>query len=106
MNKIAEIIPRIRIIPQLGIFDYETTSPVKVGQIVLVEFHRKKVPGLIWKIKDKTSIKKIKKIIRPMNIFLEKKQLELIKWLSKTYKISLALALKTILPEIPKKWLN
>lgn len=102
---IAEIIPLIRTIPQLGVFDYTIPDVmyIKVGDIVKINFRNQEKIGLVYKIKPRSFFKKIKPIIAQIdNININKEQISLITWLAKRYKISLALAFKIIFPEIPK----
>jgi len=106
---IAEIIPLMRTIPQLGVFDYAVPEKlkVKIGDIVKINFRNKEKIGLVYKIKANTAFKKIKPLIAKIdNICLLKEQVDLITWLAKKYNISPALAFKSIFPEIPKKISN
>lgn len=80
-------------------------SSIKIGQIVEIEFNRKKTQGLITEIQKESDIKKIKEIIKIISkdfVFTEK-QIELINFFHENYFINKSLALKTIIPIMPKK---
>lgn len=102
----AEIIPQIRTIPKLGVFDYKITPGlnIKKGDIVKINFRNTEKVGLVYSIKKSSRYKKIKPVISKVDdISLSLTQLDLITWMAKKYEVSLALAFKTVFPEIPKR---
>jgi primosomal protein N' (replication factor Y) len=103
----AEVIPQIRTIPKIGVFDYAIPPAISmsVGDIVKINFRNSVINALVYKIKQDTPYKKnIKTILSRLNgDSLSQKQVDLITWLAKKYNISLCLAFKTIFPEVPKK---
>ncbi len=106
----AEIVPIVRLIRKLKYFDYKIPSElegqIKIGQIVEIEFRKKKINGVVQKIKKqtKTPQSKIKEIIKVLPIpTLTEKQLKLVNWMSDFYLLSPALIFKTTLPQIPKR---
>lgn len=78
---------------------------IKIGQIVEIEFNRKKTQGLITEIQKESEIKKIKDIIKIISkdFVFTQKQIELINFFHENYFINKSLAFKTIIPSIPKK---
>lgn len=107
----AEIIPNLRLRRSLGIFDYQVpdllVDKIKVGQLVKVDFNNQNVWSLVVKIKKETTTPKAKlkniKLIWDKDPFLSDSQIKLLFHLSQYYQVSPALALKTILPPLPRK---
>ena len=105
----AEVVPQLRMLPNLGIFDYEIPKGMKIkpGDLVEIDFRKNKYPGLVLNTKKTTYASKLKAINKKINDYqFTKQQLEFFKWFFKKYNVSPALALKTILPEIPKRVLD
>ena len=110
----VEVIPLARLPKNLFSFDYEVPEnflgQIKIGQIIKIPFHGKKINGIIAAVKNhpaeiKTAIKPFIKIIDPEEN-LDKNHLELLRWLAKYYLSSPALILKTFLPSPPQKTSN
>jgi len=110
-NKIAQIIPALRLKRDLHYFDYlipETLAKqVKSGQLVEIPFRNQIIKGVILNLLESTEvdsekIKEIYKIVDPLP-FLSSWQLELIKYLADYYFVSMAVLLKMIIPQIPKR---
>ncbi len=99
-----EVAPNQIIRTDSATFTYSSDSPLKIGQIVLIEVGKKQMTGVIFRETTKPTYptKPIKSIIedRPIPIEL----IELTKWLSKYYITPIATVLHTILPSgITKK---
>lgn len=110
-KKIAQIIPALRLNRNLHYFDYlvpeDLTNTVKAGQLVEIPFRNKLVKGVILNLAESSDLgneklKDLEKIIDPLP-FLKTWQLDLIKFMSKYYFVSMAMILKMIMPEIPKR---
>ncbi|MFH0819184.1 MAG: DEAD/DEAH box helicase [Patescibacteria group bacterium] len=102
----AEIIPKIRTIPKFGCFDYKIPDSMhlNIGDVVYINFRNSKKIGVVYKIKKTCPYKKVKEIIAVEDrLRLNKEQMILIDWLAVKYNISLSLAVKILLPEIPVK---
>ena len=110
MNKIAQVIPAVRLKRTLHYFDYsiseELSEQIKIGQIVEIPFRNQVVKGVVLNLLENSDsdyeLKPINKIIDPLP-YLASWQLELIKFMSEYYFVSMAMVLKMILPEIPKR---
>ncbi|MCX6745193.1 MAG: primosomal protein N' [Candidatus Parcubacteria bacterium] len=110
MNKIAQIIPAVRLKRSLNYFDYlipeELAEQIKIGQIVEIPFRNQAVKGVVFKLQNNNDsayeLKTLTKIIDPLP-YLAPWQLELIEFMSEYYFVSMAMVLKMILPEIPKR---
>ena len=106
---IAEIIPYAKLPRNLSVFDYTIPDEkefknIKLGQIVTINFRGRLIPGLIFKIKEKSEFPKLKKIkSAETNIILDQKQVNLLNILSDYYFTSPASFLKEFIPAIPKK---
>lgn len=110
MSKIAQIIPAVRLKRSLNYFDYaipqELADQIKIGQVVEIPFRNQNVRGVVFTLSEKTEstyeLKPITKIIDPLP-YLSAWQLELIKFMSDSYFVSMAMVLKMVMPEIPKR---
>ena len=110
MNKVAQIIPAVRLKRSLNYFDYsipnELAEQIKIGQVVEVPFRNQNVKGVIFNLLEQTAsnyeLKPITKIIDPLP-YLSSWQLELIRFMAEYYFVSMAMVLKMVLPEIPKR---
>src|SRR4030042_3206863 len=109
INMIAQIIPALRLKRKLHYFDYlvpaEFKKQIKKGQLVEIPFRNQKVKGVILNLLEKKKqedyeLKPILKIVNPQPL-LAAWQLDLTKYLSDYYFVSMSLILKTIIPEIP-----
>ncbi len=109
-NRIAQIIPALRLKRDLHFFDYEIPPELQeqtqVGQLVEIPFRNQMIKGVILNLAEesqaKFALKPINKIIDPLP-FLAKWQLDLIKDLSEYYFVSMGVLLKMIIPDIPKR---
>ncbi len=102
----AEVIPQLRTLPHLKAFDYQVPSTFNVhpGDLVQIDFRSNKYTGLVLKTKTSTRAKKVKSIEKIIDSYkFSETQLKFLQWFADYYKISPALALKTIFPEIPQK---
>lgn len=110
MIKIAQIIPAMRLKRSLHFFDYlipaELESEVKIGQVVEIPFRNQLIKGVILNLTESSDqtyeLKPLSKIIDPIP-YLAVWQLELIRFMSEYYFVSMAMVLKMILPDIPKR---
>ncbi len=110
MNKIAQIIPAVRLKRSLNYFDYlipdELAAQIKIGQLVEIPFRNQVVKGVVLNLQEKSdskyALKTIIKIIDSLP-YLAPWQLELIKFMAEYYFVSMAMVLKMMLPEIPKR---
>jgi primosomal protein N' (replication factor Y) len=110
MSKIAQIIPAVRLKRSLNYFDYsipdELESQIQIGQIVEIPFRNQNVRGVVLNLPEKTEssyeLKPLNKIIDSAPL-LSNWQLELIKFMSAYYFVSMAMVLKMVMPEIPKR---
>ncbi|MEA3272419.1 MAG: hypothetical protein U9P90_02010 [Patescibacteria group bacterium] len=107
-NLYVEIIPALRLPKQFISFDYilpdEFKNNIRAGSIVFVPFSKKTTAGIVLKIKENTKIKNIKPIKDIINNFvLPEDIIKIIFWMKDNLDISLPLAAKTVLPDIPKK---
>ena len=111
LKKVAQVIPLIRLKRDLNYFDYlipnALQGQIKIGQLVEIPFRNKNVKGVVLNLVESSKfenekLKCIEKIIDPLP-FLQNWQLDLIKFMSEHYFVSMAMVLKMIMPEIPKK---
>jgi primosomal protein N' (replication factor Y) len=111
-NKIAQIVPVTRLKRDLNFFDYivpdDLINLLKRGQLVEIPFRNKKAKGIVFDlVKDsdfkKSNLKSIDKIVDPLP-FLNNWQLKLIKFLADYYFVSMAVLVKMIIPEIPRRY--
>ncbi len=106
---IVDIIPLIRL-PNNSpdTFSYFSTFPIKEGQIVEVEFKKRKIYGFVLKVftperkrlqlkEEKIQLKPVLKIINPQPIFL-KNQFQLASWLKNYANLSFSTALTLFFP--------
>ncbi|NQU83276.1 MAG: hypothetical protein HQ536_01045 [Parcubacteria group bacterium] len=105
----AEIIPSLRLPKQFKTFDYilpdELKENVCAGSIVFIPFGKKTVLGVVVKIKEKSEIKNLKPIKSFVkDVVLPDDLIRTVFWMGNNLDVSLPLALKTILPDIPKKY--
>lgn len=103
----ARVIPALRLPRRLGIFDYSVPegTQVKPGDLVTVRFRGKSVPGLVAEINSEPSVsgKAMQPIQGVLGIALPDDLISLVSWIVRTALVSPALALKTIVPAIPKR---
>ncbi|MDD5341191.1 MAG: primosomal protein N' [Patescibacteria group bacterium] len=111
-NKIAQIIPALRLKRDLHFFDYEIPKELEgqaqVGQLVEIPFRNQLIKGVILNLLEKESefeLKPIAKILEPFP-YLKLWQLNLIKDLAAYYFVSMGILLKMIIPDIPKRAKN
>lgn len=103
----AQIIPVVKLPKSLDIFDYKIPekmlASIQIGQIVKIPFRNKLIAGLLIDIIKETkiggNIKEIDKILTTEPALTEE-QVNLAKWVSVYYCVSLATVIKTFLPEI------
>ncbi len=110
---IAEILPSIKLpnTVKSEIFSYKIPlkleDKIKVGQIVKIEFRNKKIQGIVMNISKDSTIdsKKLKEIIKILdpNITITKMQIDITNFITDNYFVNKTLALKTVIPEIPKR---
>ncbi len=88
--QIAQIVPKSRTTKE-GIFDYaippELLPMIKIGILVEVPFHGRKIKGLIIRLKPKSQISNLKSIIDvidPMPV-IDEVHINLAKWMSEYY---------------------
>jgi primosomal protein N' (replication factor Y) len=106
---IIDIIPLVRLPSKApDFFSYFSKKKIKPGNIVLVEFKKRKVFGYVWQIEsiekrrkflkeEKLELKPILKIINPFPIIFPY-QIKLAFWLKNYYNISLSTALSLFFP--------
>lgn len=88
--QIAKIVPKVRTASE-GIFDYdippELLPQIKVGILVQVPFHGRKIEGIIIEIKRSSKIENLKKIIKIINPnpMIDDVHLKLAQWMSDYY---------------------
>lgn len=108
---IAEIAPLKRLPVYLSTFSYtipkKFANKIRVGQIVEIPFKKNFINGVIIKIdpkkiSDSYRLKPISKIIT-QDPYLTKEQLILFKIISHYYMVSIATALKSFVPPVPKR---
>ena len=110
-NKIAQVIPILRLKRDLNYFDYlipeKLSKSVKIGQLVEIPFRNSMVKGVILDLvaSSKFGNKKLRQIIKIVEPtpLLAAWQIKLIKDLAQYYFVSMATILKMLIPEIPKK---
>ena len=86
----AEVVPQLRMLPNLGIFDYEIPKGMKIkpGDLVEIDFRKNKYPGLVLNTKKTTYASKLKAINKKINDYqFTKQQLEFFKWFFKKYNV-------------------
>lgn len=110
MKTIAEIAPIARLPRKLSFFDYEVPAEMEstlfVGQAVEIPLRKRKVAGIVLKLKRRTrsefkGIKPVSKVIEGLR--LPEPQVRLAKWISQYYLASLASVFKAIMPAVPKR---
>ncbi len=108
----TQILPAIRMPRTTENYTYsiplELHKKIKIGQIVEINLRNKLVQGLVTKIekeqkKTKYKLKKINKILYP-EILITKQQIKLIDFMFDYYLSAKSISLKSILPNIPKKY--
>lgn len=105
--QIAKIVPKVKTIGD-GVFDYdippELLPQIKVGILVQIPFHGRKVEGIIIEIKRSSKIEYLKKIIKIINPnpVINDTHLKLAQWMSDYYlePYSKTLFLNTTAPAI------
>lgn len=110
-NKVAQIVPMVRLKRDLAFFDYlipvEFSRQIKIGQIVEIPFRQKTVSGLVLSLAEKSQLAADKlKFIRSIvytQPLISPWQLTLIKYLANYYFVSVAVLARMIIPHIPKR---
>ena len=64
-------------------------------------FRKKKIFGVVWKIKKKSAFPYLKSVQGVTDIVLDEAQLFLLEWIFRKHKISPDIALRIIFPDIP-----
>lgn len=88
--QIAKIVPKVKTTRE-GVFDYdippEFLPQIKIGILVQVPFHGRKVEGIITEIKRSSKIENLKKIIKIIdpNPVIDDIHLKLAQWMSNYY---------------------
>lgn len=110
---IAEILPSTKLPSsvKLEIFSYKIPQKleknIKVGQIVEIEFRHKKIQGIVTDITENSTIdaNKLKEIIKILDpdSKITPMQIDITNFIAEHYFINKTLALKTVIPEIPKR---
>ncbi|MCX6746091.1 MAG: hypothetical protein NTX00_03685, partial [Candidatus Parcubacteria bacterium] len=110
-EKIAQIIPLLRLKRNLNYFDYnipqEFQNQVKIGQLVEIPFRNKLIKGVILDLVESSKfesekLKSISKIIDPPFV-LAPWQIKFIEILAEKYFVSAGVILKMFLPTISKR---
>jgi len=109
--KIVQVIPVLRLKRDLHYFDYLVPegfeNQAKIGQLVEIPFRNKNIKGVILNLVKSSEYEKerLKYVIKIIDIapLLAKWQLDLIKILADYYFVSMAMLVKMLIPEIPKK---
>jgi primosomal protein N' len=95
---IAEIIPYRRTIRGKEYFDYHIPPDMTVsrGDIVLIPFRSSTIPGLVWNMKEKSSVKSMRDIVsvNPLPFWRDENRLRLLEWFASYYFVSLPTAWK------------
>ncbi|MFC1615368.1 hypothetical protein ACFL2L_01065 [Patescibacteria group bacterium] len=105
----AKVIPITKLPRQIGIFDYLIPQKLKekiiIGQLVEINFRNQLLDGIIISIHKKSSIAKLKKILRLKDNkpFLNHNLLSLINWASFYYCVSPSALAKIIIPNLLKQ---
>jgi primosomal protein N' len=106
---IIDIIPLVRLPSKApDFFSYFSKKKIRPGNIVLVEFRKRKIFGYVWKVEpvekrrkflkeEKLELKPVLKIINPSPLILSY-QIKLAFWLKNYYNISLSTALSLFFP--------
>lgn len=109
--KVAQIIPALRLKRNLHFFDYyipkELEAQIKIGQLVEIPFRNQMVKGVVLNFAEESfnnqfELKFINKAIDPL-FGLASWQLALIRYIADYYFVSMAMVLKMLLPDIPKR---
>ncbi len=88
--QIARVVPKVKTSGE-GIFDYsippEILPDMKIGILVLVPFHGRKIEGIVIDIKRSSQITRLKPIISLIDTFpvIDKVHTELAKWMADYY---------------------
>jgi primosomal protein N' len=106
---IIDIIPLVRLPSKApDFFSYFSKKKIRPGNIVLVEFKKRKIFGYVWKVEsiekrrkflkeEKLELKPVLKIINPSPLIFPY-QIKLAFWLKNYYNISLSTALSLFFP--------
>ncbi|MFA5211669.1 MAG: hypothetical protein WC414_04230 [Patescibacteria group bacterium] len=109
---IAKIIPLKKLPGNFFVFDYEVPiflqETIRPGQMVKIEFRKKQIYGIVYKIEQKTEIKNIKTLSEIVNpeFFLTEEDLEFYLKISQIYKNAIANILKMALAPLQKNKLK
>lgn len=113
MTKYLNIIPATALtLDKTQIFTYslpkEYENKIFIGSLVQINFSSRKINGVVESFEIKKPNYKVKDILnltdeRP---FLSKEQIEMAKWISEYYWVSLGLIIKTMLPKISPRILK
>lgn len=88
--QIAKIVPKIST-SKVSVFDYEILPEqlvdIKIGVLVLIPFHGRKIEGVIVEIKKTSKLQHLKPIIKIMDPIpvIDKNHLELARWMANYY---------------------
>ncbi len=105
----AEILLLRKLPKSIDFFDYQVPEKlkkqIKIGQVVNIPFRRQEVKGIVLNLKSKTTFKNIKKIteIVDKKELITENQLNLAKYTSKYYHVSLSTVIRQITPPLLKK---
>lgn len=105
---IAQIIPIIRLPAKSTFFDYQIPADyeksIKKGCLVTIPFRNKKIHGLVYKVKTKSSVKKLKEIVKvDSDVLVRDYHFDLMIWFSDYYSVSWSTYFYTFLPLPIKK---
>jgi primosomal protein N' len=106
---IIDIIPLIRLPSKASdFFSYFSKKKIRPGNIVLVEFKKRKIFGYVWQVEsiekrrkflkeEKLELKPVLKIVNPYPLIFSY-QIKLAFWLKNYYNISFSTALSLFFP--------
>lgn len=107
--QIAKIVPKVRT-AKGGVFDYsippDILPQIKIGVLVQVPFHGRKLEGIVIDLKAKTQVKNLKTIIKIIDPYpvVDSSHIKLATWMSNYYFTSLGQTLfENIVPPAVRK---
>ena len=111
---IVDVIPATKIpLGKSQVYTYYSAHKISVGALVMVEFYRRKILGIVINIQElekrKIEVKRypyqLKEILKVIDSkpVLTSVQLKLASWIAEYYWAPLSLTIKSMLPEIPSK---
>lgn len=105
---IAEIIPHLRLVRSLSVFDYLIPSSLSKnlqrGSFVVIPWRGRQAVGMVWNIKAKSEIPEAKLAsVREVLDFplFSSADCDLLEWFARAHGVSLGHAFKTFIPSIP-----